>query len=366
MEPLINQLKNMKSEVEDLIHHLSIADKAVEAAALEEQASAPEFWNNPGEAQKVMQKISGLKSQVERWQGLEARVNDALELAALGDNDLEADIQQEADQVAALLRRMSIEAMFSGDHDRTNAILAIHAGAGGTDAQDWAAMLERMFLRWMEEHRYQVEELEKSFGDEAGIKSVTYSVKGDYAYGYLKSEQGVHRLVRISPFNSSGTRETSFAKVELYPDIEGNIDIDINEKDLRIDTYRSSGPGGQNVQKNDTAVRITHLPTGIVVQCQTQRSQLKNKERAMQVLKSKLYEMERQKHDAEIAALKGDNVDAGWGNQIRSYVLHPYQLVKDHRTGHEIGNTTAMLNGELLDGFMEAYLRSRLSRNGQN
>ncbi|MCU0511826.1 MAG: peptide chain release factor 2 [Anaerolineae bacterium] len=364
MEPLINQLKSMKTQIDDLMQRMDMDGKQTTVAALEEQSTANAFWNNPTEAQKIMQQIAGLRSQIERWQGLAGRINDALELAALGDTSLEADIQQEVTDLEQVVSRLAVEAMFTGEYDRANTILAIHAGAGGTDAQDWAAMLERMFLRWLEEHRYQVDIMEKSYGDEAGLKSVTISIKGDYAYGYLKSEQGVHRLVRISPFNSSGTRETSFAKVELWPDIEGNIDIEINEKDLRIDTYRSSGPGGQNVQKNDTAVRITHLPSGIVVASQTQRSQLQNRERAMQVLKSRLFEMERQKHEAEIAALKGDNVDAGWGNQIRSYVLHPYQLVKDHRTGHETGNTTAVLNGEI-DGFMEAYLRSRIARNGK-
>lgn len=365
MEIQINHLRTLKSQVDDLMQRLDIQGKAAEAAELEQQTFAPDFWNNPGEAQKTMQKISGLKAQSERWQSLATRIQEALELAHLGDDALEADIQQEVDSIARILEKMSIEAMLSGDHDHSNAILAIHAGAGGTDAQDWAAMLERMYLRWLEEHHYQTEILEKSYGDEAGIKSITMSVKGEYAYGYLKSEQGVHRLVRISPFNASGTRETSFAKVELWPDIEGNIDIEINEKDLRIDTYRSSGPGGQNVQKNDTAVRITHLPTGIVVQCQTQRSQLQNRERAMQLLRSKLYEIERQKHEATISALKGDNVDAGWSNQIRSYVLHPYQMVKDHRTGYETGNTTAVLNGNL-DGFMEAFLRDRIARNGRD
>jgi peptide chain release factor 2 len=250
--------------------------------------------------------------------------------------------------------------MFSGEYDNENAILAIHAGAGGTDSQDWAQMLERMYLRWAEENGYKVEIIERSEGEEAGIKSVMLSVKGDYAYGYLQSEQGVHRLVRLSPFDAANRRHTSFAKVELWPDIQGAaVAIEISEKDLKIETYRSSGAGGQNVQKNDTAVRLIHLPTGIVVQCQNQRSQTQNRERALEILKARLFEMERKKRDAQLAALKGENVDAGWGNQIRSYVLHPYHLVKDHRTGHEEGNTDAVLNGRL-NQFMEAYLKAKI------
>jgi peptide chain release factor 2 len=222
-------------------------------------------------------------------------------------------------------------------------------------------MLERMYLRWAEQNHFKTEILDRSDGEEAGIKSMMMSVRGDYAYGYLRSEQGVHRLVRLSPFDSASRRHTSFAKVELYPDIQEDIDIEINESDLRIDTYRASGAGGQHVQKNDTAVRITHLPTGIVVQCQNQRSQAQNRDRAMQILKARLFELEQRKQEAELAALKGDNVDAGWGNQIRSYVLHPYQMVKDHRTDHEVGNVNAVLDGRLND-FMEAYLRMNISK----
>jgi peptide chain release factor 2 len=256
---------------------------------------------------------------------------------------------------------MSLQTLLSGAHDNENAILAIHAGAGGTEAQDWAQMLERMYLRWAEQNGHKVEIIERSDGEEAGLKSVMISVKGEYAFGYLQSEQCVHRLVRISPFDAANRRHTSFAKVELWPDIQGNIDIEINEKDLKIDTYRAGGAGGQHIQKNDTAVRITHIPTGIVVQCQNQRSQMQNRERALQILKARLFEMERQKQEAELAHLKGENVDAGWGNQGRSYVLHPYQLVKDHRTSYETGNTGAVLDGRLND-FMEAYLRWRIQK----
>jgi peptide chain release factor 2 len=277
----------------------------------------------------------------------------------MDDESLLDDLTQEVEALKPLVQRMSFEAMLSGTHDKDNAILAIHAGAGGTDSQDWAEMLERMYLRWAEENGYKVEVIERSDGEEAGIKSVALEVKGDYAFGYLQSERGVHRLVRLSPFDSANRRHTSFAKVELWPDIQDDVDIEINESDLRIDTYRAGGAGGQHIQKNDTAVRITHIPTGVVVQCQNQRSQKQNRDRAMQILKARLFEMEREKQEAAMAALKGENVDAGWGNQIRSYVLHPYQLAKDHRTDYESGNVNAVLNGRLND-FMEAYLRHKI------
>ena len=255
---------------------------------------------------------------------------------------------------------MSFQAMLSGPYDDEDAIFAIHAGAGGTDSQDWAEMLERMYIRWAEQNGYKVDVIDRSEGDEAGIKSVTMNLSGSYAYGYLRSEQGVHRLVRLSPFDSASRRHTSFAKVELWPDIQDDIDIEINDKDLRVDTYRASGAGGQHVQKNDTAVRMTHIPTGIVVQCQNQRSQLQNRDRALQMLKARLLEIEQKKQEAELAELKGENVDAGWGSQIRSYVLHPYQMVKDLRTSHEVGNVNAVLDGRLTD-FMESYLKWKIA-----
>lgn len=309
-----------------------------------------------------MQESAKLRDEINYWQGTANRITDALELAAMGDDSLEEELAKEVDQLSAMVERMSFQAMLSGTHDKEDAIIAIHAGAGGTDSQDWALMLERMYIRWAEQNSYKVEVIERSEGEEAGIKSVTISIRGDYAYGYLQSEQGVHRLVRLSPFDAASRRHTSFVKVELWPDIQGKIDIEINEKDLKIDTYRAGGAGGQHIQKNDTAVRITHTPTGLVVQCQNQRSQMQNRERAMQILKSRLYEMERLKQEAQLAALKGENVDAGWGNQIRSYVLHPYQMVKDHRTDYEVGNTGAVLDGRLND-FMEAFLRMRVSVN---
>lgn len=361
MENLVSLLNGMKERIDGLMTRLDIAGKAQRIHDLEHQAGRPGFWSNPDEAQKTMQEISRLKEEVERWQSVANRVYDTLELAELDDDSLFNDLTREVESLSETVDRMTLETMLSGPYDHENAILAIHAGAGGTDSQDWAQMLERMYLRWAEESGYEVEFIERMEGEEAGIKSVTMSIRGDYAYGYLQSEAGVHRLVRLSPFDAANRRHTSFAKVELWPDIQGNIDIQINEKDLKVDTYRASGAGGQHVQKNDTAIRITHIPTGIVVQCQNQRSQVQNRERALQILKARLFEMERKKQEAQLAVLKGDNVDAGWGNQIRSYVLHPYHMVKDHRTNHEVGNTGAVLDGRLND-FIEAYLRNKVHK----
>jgi peptide chain release factor 2 len=359
IDAIANQLSTHQKQISDLMANLHIDEKRDRLRTLQQQSEAPNFWENPAEAQKHMQEIARLNNQIEPWDQLYRRITDALELTQLGD-DMQAELAAELDEINREVERISVLAMLSGEYDDADAIMTIHAGAGGVDAQDWAEMLERMYLRWMEQNGYKAEILERSEGEEAGIKSVMIAVKGQHAYGYLKSEIGVHRLVRISPFNANGKRQTSFAKVELWPDVQDEVDIEINEKDLKIDTYRSSGAGGQNVQKNETAIRITHLPTGIVVQCQNQRSQLQNRERAMQVLKARLFEMERQKQKADLAALKGENVDADFGNAIRSYVLHPYQLVKDTRTGHEVGNTNAVLDGRITD-FMESYLRARIA-----
>jgi peptide chain release factor 2 len=360
MDNLISTLEAMRAQTEALMSQLDIAARIKRAASLEALTGQADFWSNPEKAQTTMREIARLKAEIDRWQSVQKRIEDALELARLGDNSLFDELQPEVEALSALLERMALQAMLSGEYDDQDAILSIHAGAGGTDSQDWAAMLERMYMRWAQENGYKVEVLERSEGEEAGIKSVMMVVRGDHAFGYLQSEAGVHRLVRLSPFDAARRRHTSFAKVELLPDIEGQIDVEINEKDLRIDTYRSSGAGGQNVQKNDTAVRITHIPTGIVVAVQNERSQTQNRERAMQVLKVRLFEMERKKREAQLAAIKGENINAEWGNQIRSYVLHPYHLVKDHRTGLEVGNTDAVLDGRLNE-FMEAYLRAKIS-----
>jgi peptide chain release factor 2 len=310
-----------------------------------------------------MQELTRLKAQVGGWRGLERRVRDALELAALGDQSLRAELEKETGAVEAEVARKDLEALLSGPYDASDAFLSIHAGAGGTDSQDWASMLERMFLRWAERRGFQTEILDRMPGEEAGIKSVTASVKGADAYGYLKAEKGVHRLVRLSPFDSANRRHTSFALVEVYPQIEQSEGVEIPPADLKIETYRSSGAGGQNVQKNETAIRITHLPTGLVVTCQNERSQTQNRENAMRVLRSRLLDIQREEQVKELAAIKGEHVKAEWGSQIRSYVLHPYQMVKDHRTEHETGNTAAVLNGEI-DEFVEAYLRSRVGKSG--
>ena len=360
MDPIISQLSDFKSQIDELMGRIDIAGKALLIDALEKEASQGDFWNEPDAAQRTMQRLSNLKALVDKWRALALRIADALELAEIADADMQVELQSETDALRGIVEAMSLQAMLSGDYDSEDAIFAIHAGAGGVDAQDWAEMLERMYLRWMEQNGYKTEILDRSGGDEAGLKSVTVSVKGEYAFGYLQSEEGVHRLVRLSPFDSARRRHTSFAKVELWPDIQTDIEIEVSDKDIRIDTFRASGAGGQHVQKNDTAVRITHLPSGVVVQCQNQRSQAQNRDRAMQILKARLFEMERARQEAEMAQLKGENVDAGWGNQIRSYVLHPYQMVKDHRTSVEMGNTSAVLDGAL-NNFIEAFLRQKVS-----
>ncbi len=308
-----------------------------------------------------MRRLSRLQEEVSDWEGLAARIEDVLELAALDDASLRADLEAELAQLEKEVEAKEFHALLSGEYDRDDAILAIHAGAGGTDSQDWAQMLQRMYLRWAERHGYESEILDLSEGEEAGIKSVTIAVNGDYAYGYLKAERGVHRLVRLSPFDSAHRRHTSFALVEVYPQVESKQEIEINPNDLRIDTFRSAGAGGQNVQKNETAVRITHIPTGIVVTCQNERSQMQNKENAMRVLRARLLDLMHKQQAEELAEIKGEYVKAEWGSQIRSYVLHPYQMVKDHRTGVEIGNAQAVLDGDI-DRFIEAYLRQQIGQ----
>jgi peptide chain release factor 2 len=300
-----------------------------------------------------------LQDEVLTWRNLSNRVTDALELLELAeledDQSVNGELSAEVQAIEATLERLEFQLRLSGKHDRDDALLSIHAGAGGTESQDWAQMLLRMYLRWAEASGYRTEILDSTAGEEAGLKSVTALIQGTWAYGYLRTERGVHRLVRLSPFDAAHRRHTSFALVEVMPDIEDDIEISNNSEDLRIDVYKSSGAGGQHVQKNATAIRITHEPTGIVVTCQNERSQAQNREMAMRILRGRLYELERQKQEEEQARLKGEHVEAGWGNQIRSYVLHPYKMVKDHRTGYEMGNADAVLDGRL-DDFIEASL----------
>lgn len=310
-----------------------------------------------------MRRLSALREEVELWSGLAQRVRDASELVALEDEGLEGELDAETTALEREIGQLEFHLLLSSPYDRGDAILAIHAGAGGTDAQDWAEMLLRMYLRWAETSGYKVDLVDRLYGEEAGIKRATITVSGPYAYGYLHAERGVHRLVRLSPFDAAHRRHTSFALVEVWPDLDDDVSVTIDPNDLQIDTFRASSAGGQHMQKNETAVRITHIPTGIVVSCQNERSQTQNRETALRVLRARLLELEEEKREAEIAELKGEHVEAGWGNQIRSYVLHPYQMVKDHRTDYETGNIQAVLDGRL-NGFIEAYLRSTIGSGG--
>lgn len=304
-----------------------------------------------------MKQYNAVKAEVDSWRNFARHLSDTLELAQLGDEGLRAELEAETSAIEAELEKRSFTAMLSGKYDRDSAILAIHAGAGGTDSQDWAAMLERMYLRWAEAREYETEILDLTEGEEAGIKSVTIAVNGEYAFGYLRSEKGVHRLVRLSPFDAAHRRHTSFALVEVLPQASmDEAEVEVDPGDIKVDVYKSSGAGGQNVQKNATAVRITHIPTGIVVTCQNERSQTQNREFAMRILRARLLELKQAEKEEERAVLRGEYTKAEWGSQIRSYVLHPYQMVKDHRTEHESGNTQTVLDGDL-DPFMEAYLR---------
>ena len=332
-----------------------------ELAELEQQSADPELWNDPDRARQLMRRLSTTQDEISYWTHLRQEVSDAVELASMDDEEMAADLEREAGRLARELDRAEFRLMLSGDYDRGDAILAIHAGAGGTDSQDWADMLLRMYLRWAEQRRFKTEVLDMMEGDGAGIKSVTLSISGSYAYGYARSERGVHRLVRLSPFDSAHRRHTSFALVEVWPDLADDEEVEINPSDLQIDTFRASSAGGQHMQKNETAVRITHIPSGIIVACQNERSQTQNRETALRIIKARLIQIQEEERQKHIEDLRGEHVEAGWGNQIRSYVLHPYQMVKDHRTDHETGNIQAVLDG-LLDPFMEAYLRHTVGR----
>lgn len=346
--------------------HFDVVNLEKELTTLENQTTNPNFWENSKNSSKVLKRINEIKNKVEQFKRTK---NEAINLAEIlellkqdSDEDLEKELQNGIQLLNKDVEKLEISTLLSGKYDINNAIITLHPGAGGTEAQDWVEMLYRMYCRWASAHNYNIEELDYLQGDEAGIKSVTFLVSGDYAYGYLKGEQGVHRLVRISPFDAGGRRHTSFASVEVLPEISEDVEVDINPDDLRIDTYRASGAGGQHINKTSSAVRITHIPTNIVVACQTERSQIQNRETAMKMLKSKLLHLKEKEHKETIDELKGIQMDIAWGSQIRSYVFCPYTLVKDHRTNYEVGNVESVMNGEL-DGFINSYLKANVSSN---
>lgn len=334
-----------------------------ELAELEKETSNPDFWNNSENTQKVLAKIKKIKNKYTKYKELEKEINNLIELAEMikleYDEELAIDVTKNYKKQEKNLEKLELETLFYGKYDSNNAIVTIHPGAGGTESQDWAEMLYRMYTRWATKNAYEVKELDYLEGEEAGLKSVTFEIIGENAYGYMKSEKGVHRLVRISPFDAGGRRHTSFASVEVLPEITDDIEININPDDLRVDTYRASGAGGQHINKTSSAVRITHIPTNTVVACQSERSQIQNRETAMRMLKSKLLDLKEQEQKEKIEDLKGEQKDIAWGSQIRSYVFCPYTMVKDHRTNYEVGNVAGVMDGDL-DGFMESYLKMKI------
>ncbi|HHW46554.1 MAG TPA: peptide chain release factor 2 [Clostridiales bacterium] len=355
------RIEEYEDDLEELKEALGLDDLIKEVELLEEKTSDEGFWNNVAESQKVMQRIRHLKDKIEKFEKLKSTYDDIIALIEMADEDgdlsLLDEITENIDQFISELENLRLSTLLKGEYDSKNAIITFHAGAGGTEAQDWASMLLRMYTRWSERHGFKVKTLDFLDGEEAGIKSATILVEGLNAYGYLKSETGVHRLVRISPFDASGRRHTSFASVEVMPEIDDDIEIVIRDEDIKVDTFRSGGAGGQHVNKTESAVRITHLPTGIVVSCQNERSQHQNRENALKMLKAKLAEIKEREHLEKIEDIKGEQKEIGWGSQIRSYVFMPYTLVKDHRTGYETGNIGAVMDGDL-DGFINEYLKA--------
>ncbi len=356
------KLEGMRPELNDLGESLGLEAARREVSELHEKAAQPDFWNGDmEESQKVLRHTRHLEDKISGYEALQKSFDDTLTLIQMadedGDDSMAAETAEAVGQIAEKMEAMRLTTLLKGEYDAKNAIMTFHAGAGGTEAQDWASMLYRMYMHWAENHGFKVNLMDYLDGEEAGLKSATIVVEGENAFGFLKSEAGVHRLVRISPFDASGRRHTSFASVEVTPEIDADVHVDIDPKDLRVDTYHSSGAGGQNVNKTSSAVRVTHLPTGIVVACQTERSQLQNKETAMRMLASKLVEIKEREHYDKIADIKGDQKEIAWGSQIRSYVFMPYTLAKDHRTGFENGNIDAVMDGDL-DGFINAYLKA--------
>ena len=340
--------------------HFDIIGLEKELSDLESQTTKQKFWEDSVNSSKILKRITDIKNKVHNYNSIKSDLENLIEIKDLllqeNDTDLENELQKGLKKSEKEIQNLEISTLLSGKYDNNNAIVTIHPGAGGTEAQDWAEMLYRMYTRWANSNGYKIEETDYLEGDEAGLKTVTFVVSGEYAYGYLKGEQGVHRLVRISPFDAGKRRHTSFASVEVLPEISDDVNVEINPEDLRIDTYRASGAGGQYVNKTSSAVRITHIPTGVVVSCQTERSQIQNKETAMKMLKSKLMHLKELQHKETIEELKGIQMDIAWGNQIRSYVFCPYTLVKDHRTNYETGNVQAVMDGDL-NGFINSYLK---------
>lgn len=360
-EEVKQALTDLEPELRDLADALGLEKTKEEIEKLEQQAAAPGFWDDLENTQKVLQRTSALKNKVENYNRLQGQFDDAMALAEMGDEAEDLSIlpeaQEELEKFKESLEAMRLTTLLTGEYDSKNAILTFHAGAGGTEAQDWAEMLYRMYNRWGERHGFQVKTLDFLDGEEAGLKSATVLVEGENAYGFLKSEAGVHRLVRVSPFDASGRRHTSFASLEVMPEIDDTIEVEIDPADIKMDVYRASGAGGQKVNKTSSAVRLTHIPTGIVVACQVERSQYQNRDVAMRMLKSKLIEIKEREHLEKISDIKGEQKEIAWGSQIRSYVFMPYTLVKDHRTGYETGNINAVMDGDL-DGFINAYLKA--------
>ena len=367
-EELRLRLLDSEKPIENLKEALAIDSLKAEVEVLEKESAAPDFWDDMENSQKVMQKIGSLKAKVTGYESLRSDYEDALVMIELadeeGDLSLLDDCTASVKDIETRVEDMTLSTLLSGEFDGKNALLTFHAGAGGTEAQDWAEMLFRMYNRWGERHGYKVSTLDYLDGDVAGIKSATILVEGENAYGYLKGEMGIHRLVRVSPFDSSGRRHTSFASVEVMPEIDDDVNVEIREEDIKMDVYRASGAGGQKVNKTSSAVRLTHIPTGIVVSCQIERSQHQNREVAMRMLKSKLVEIKERENLERIEDIKGDQKEIAWGSQIRSYVFMPYTLAKDHRTGFEMGNITAVMDGDI-DGFINAYLKQKSAQEGR-